>query len=334
MSSRALADLFFRIAACYDRSGLSNPRSTTGAIPSFQFDLTTGEPRLDEPAFIAAAELLGRLAAAKCFAPDGDTVAALGHKDSPASLAVVSLAELAKLPRRTAPCRPGSASRPCPVRGGSTIPAKDSSTRPFPTTSPIIPAAASASSARDARIPKRRSNCSPRLGGPTRSLEVISSHSLGAGPFRASQLERDRLPIWYGYGLDAERTRQLQEAMQQYVRSEVRTRALGLRGPDQEALSAAASAALGKLATGTPPRDAAQATHRGLEGDRREDTARHATALAKDGRRGELTRWLWCRPLSAPRRWHREGRGVNLVLKWSSWREPDKWYRQYHTCTR
>ena len=93
------------------------------------------------------------------------------------------------------------------------------------------------------------------LGGPTRSLEIVGTPGLGAGPFRVSHLERERLPIWYGYGFDADRTRLLQDALQLYVRTEVKAPALGLRGPDHEALSAAAAAELGKLASGAKPGD-------------------------------------------------------------------------------
>ena len=91
------------------------------------------------------------------------------------------------------------------------------------------------------------------LAGPTRSLELVSTPALGVGPFRLAHLESERLPIWYGYGFDAARSRQLQQAMQQYVRQDVKNPALGLRGPDQSALSAAAARELGRLTTGTPP---------------------------------------------------------------------------------
>jgi hypothetical protein len=94
------------------------------------------------------------------------------------------------------------------------------------------------------------------IGGPARSLEIVSTPGLGAGPTRLSHLERDRLHIWYDYGFDAVRTKLLQQAMQQYVRQEVKSPALGLRGPDQDVLSAAASLELGKIVTGTPPADA------------------------------------------------------------------------------
>jgi hypothetical protein len=83
-------------------------------------------------------------------------------------------------------------------------------------------------------------------------LEIISSIEVGAGPFRVSHLDHDRLQIWYGYGLDAARSDLLRNAMLHYVHREAKNPTFGLRGPDQAELLAAAAVEMGKIASGTP----------------------------------------------------------------------------------
>jgi ABC-type glycerol-3-phosphate transport system substrate-binding protein len=258
-SGAGVADLFFRVAACYNRSAMTDPTAKRATL-SFEFDLTTGAPRLDTPAFVAAADWLARLAGKKCFPPlapagtPADPVAALDRKDAPASLAVVSLAQLARLPREggVVPARFAVAALPGTQR--YTDPEKGTLvTAAVPNYVPYFAGG---------RIGVVRARCQHQaaafdlladLGGPTRSLEVVSTPGLGAGPFRVSHLERDRIQVWYGYGFDADRTKQLQDALRQYVRQDVKAPVFGLRGPDREPLSAAAAAELGKLAEGVRP---------------------------------------------------------------------------------
>ena len=256
MTSPEVADLFFRIAACYDRPAIANPQAVREGIFSLHFDVTTGEPRLQAPAFGAAGALLARLAAGKCFAPpvpEGKPSNPIAALEADASLAVVSLAQLAQLPREkgVVPARYGIAplpgTRQYDDRGRGMTAASTPNYIPY------------FSGGRIAVVRTRCANTEAAfdlladLGGPARSLEVVSTPGLGAGPFRVTHLEGEHIAIWYGYGLDAARTRQLQQAMQQYVRQDVRTPALGLRGPDQAALSAAAARELGTLVTGKPP---------------------------------------------------------------------------------
>jgi ABC-type glycerol-3-phosphate transport system substrate-binding protein len=257
-----VADLFFRVAACHDRPAMADPNAKAAPAPSFQFDLTTGDPRFDAPGFAAAANWLARLAEKKCFppvAPDGpasDPAAALAKGD--AALAVVSLGQLAGL-------RPKDGG-PVPARFGlAALPGTRTFTDPAKGT--LVPAAAPNYIPYYAggRLGVVRTRCAnaeaafdllAELGGPVRSLEILGTPGLGAGPFRVSHLERDRLAVWYGYGFDAERSKQLQDALRQYVRSEVKAPVFGLRGPDHGALSGAAATELAKLLGGTRPDDA------------------------------------------------------------------------------
>ena len=117
MTGHETADLFCRIAACYDRPATSNPMAGREGMLSLLFDVKTAAPRLNAPAFAATGAWFARLAAGKCFAspiPEGkksDPVAALNDG---ALLGVLTLADLARLPRENGmvPARFGIAALP------------------------------------------------------------------------------------------------------------------------------------------------------------------------------------------------------------------------------
>lgn len=258
LSGRDAADLFFRVAACFDRPVATETTAKAGPGPglgavSFLHDVQTGDPRLSGPAFAAAAAWLGSLPKAPAGA--ADPVAALAKGD--AALAVLTLPQLAKLPRENGrvPDRFGLA--PLPGTRQFFDPAKG---QLVPSGTPnYVPFYAGG------RLGVVRSRCAKpdaafdllaELGGPTRSLELLGVPGLGAGPFRQAHLERDRIAAWLGYGFDAERSKVLQEALRQYARPEVRNPTYGLRGPDQGVLNAAAADAMGKVASGAVPADA------------------------------------------------------------------------------
>jgi multiple sugar transport system substrate-binding protein len=254
MTPAAVADLFFRVAACYDRPAIGEPGTTGSSVLSLQFDLTTGEPRLGTPGFTAAADWLAKLAAAKCLPPPataGDPVAAL--RDGHASLAVLSLADLARLPRDNGAVQSRFGIAPLPGTRRFNDPKRGMTDATVPNYIPYLAGGRLGVVRKRCPYPDAAFDLLAELGGPARSLEVVSTPGLGAGPFRAAHLERDRLQIWYGYGFDAERTKLLQDALRSYVRQEVKAPAIGLRGPDQEPLTNAAAAELGKLAGGANP---------------------------------------------------------------------------------
>jgi multiple sugar transport system substrate-binding protein len=260
MTALQAADLLFRIAACYDRPASSSPQAVREGSLSLQFDVSNAQPRLQAPGFAAAGALFDRLAQAKCFAPmtpagqKGDRMAAL--RDGGSALAVLSLTELAELPRENGIVLPqfGIAALPGTKRY------HDSGRGMIESAAPnYVPYHAGG---RLGVVRTRSANIDAAfdlladLGGPARSLEIVGTPGLGAGPIRIAHLERERIHIWYGYGFDASRTNQLQSALQQYVRQEVKSPALGLRGPDQEALANAAAVELGKLTAGERPDEA------------------------------------------------------------------------------
>lgn len=265
-----LADLFFRVAACYDRPALNdNAVSRRRAEPGFEAEMLsfqsrsdTGAPRLDAPGFVAAAGWLARLRATKCLpdGPPGDPVAALA--DGTASLAVLSLDELARLPRERGmvPPRFGVAQLPgtrtyFDPAGGKPVPVTGANYIPY-----FAGGLLGVVRTRCAH-PEAAFDLLADLGGPTLSRELVSDPRLGVGPFRESHLSQERLVIWLGYGFDDVRSRALQAALQQNVRADVKNPAFGLRGPDHAALTEALAAELRRLASGEEA-DAARAVGR------------------------------------------------------------------------
>jgi len=264
-----LTDLFFRVAADYDRRALNQVElakirtdpNFEAEVLSFQFRVDTGKPRLGSPGFVEAARWLAGLRDKRCL-PDapGDPVAALA--EGRAVLAVLSLAELARLPREggMVSTRFGIGPQP-PAARVYFDPAGKPVARPN-----YVPYFAGG------RLGVVRTRC-PRpeaafdlladLGGPARSQELVSEARLGVGPFRASQLHRDRLVVWLGYGLDADRSKQLQESMQRGLADDVTNPAFGLRCPDHADLTAALAAELRRL-VGGEEKDAAQAMARAV----------------------------------------------------------------------
>lgn len=262
LTGREAADLFFRVAACYDRparneSGVADPDDTTSAL-SFQYALASAAPRLETAGFRAAANWLAGLASEKCLpAPveASDPVAALA--DGRACIAVLSLAQLDRLPRDNGqvPARfgvaalPGSRSFTDP-RSGQLVSATGVNYIPY-----FAGGRLGVVRTRCAR-PEAAFDLLADLGGPTRSLEIISTPGLGAGPFRTTHLDQERLLIWLGYGFDPARSTALLTALRQYVRVEVKNPAYGLRVPHQQELSAAAARVIGQIAAGTVPAEA------------------------------------------------------------------------------
>jgi len=260
LTNTELASLFFRIAACYDRK-LQKESFSSKAIGgldalSFQFDLNNGKPRLTSPAFVATAEWFANLVAKKCLPPPAaeatsDPAAALAGNQ--ASIAVLSLAQLARFSRENGSIPERFGLAPLPGTRSTFDHEKQRLVQlPQPNYVPYFTGG---------RLGVVRTRCSnpaaafdllADLGGPTRSMEIISSSELGAGPFRISHLAHERLQIWYGYGLDSSRSDLLRNALLQYINLEAKTPISGLRGPDQAELSSTAAKQIGKIASGTP----------------------------------------------------------------------------------
>lgn len=255
---RAL-DLFSRVAACADRRALSDAElaaagSTDAEALAFQFAVGTGAPRVRAPGFKLAADLFARLHAAKALpagAPGPDDPAA-ALAEGRAALAVLSLEQVARLPKENGAVAARFAVAPLP--GAGTF--FDPRARRVVTGAPnFVPHFAGG---RLGVVRARTAHAAAafellaELAGPARGAELVATPGLSAGPTRGAHLERDRLSLWLGYGFDAEGTRALQEALRGFVSPTVRNPTIGLRGPDRAAVVAAAGAALRQCGTGTP----------------------------------------------------------------------------------
>lgn len=260
MTADELAALFFRVAACHDRAArmesFKDKSTAAGGVGvlAFQFDLSTGQPRLPSPAFQAAANWLADLAKRKCLptptpSATSDPAQALAHDG--ASIAIVSLAQLARLPRDNGAISERLAIAPVPGARRVVDPASGRlEERANPNYIPYF--AGGRLGVVRARCPHTAAafDLLADLGGPVRSQEVIASTQLGAGPFRTAHLEHDRMHLWYGYGFDPARTDSLRIALQHYVEQEIKNPTYGLRGPDEAPLNAATASVTGKIASG------------------------------------------------------------------------------------
>jgi ABC-type glycerol-3-phosphate transport system substrate-binding protein len=254
---RRLTDLFGRVAACSDRPAVNEAvAAKLGAdVLSFHHDVETGKPRLETRGFVDAAGWLARLKG--CRPPAGapaDPVAALAA-DRGAVLAVLSLDELARLPKENGavPKRFGLAQLPG-TRGPAGAGGKPAQVGGVNYV-PYFAGGRIGVVRRRCPHPEAAFDLLAELGGPARSLELVAAEGLGVGPIRSPHLNRDQLLIWYGYRFDPDRSKQLQDALRHYVGLSVGNPAYGLRGPDQEALTKALAAELRRVAGGEVPAD-------------------------------------------------------------------------------
>jgi ABC-type glycerol-3-phosphate transport system substrate-binding protein len=265
-------DLYCRVASSYDRRALNDSDATakTGLgreALAFQFSVATGKPRLGAFGFRKAGEWLQRLQAAgaiPALPPGGsdDPVAALA--ESRAVMAVLSLDQLARLPRdKSGVVLPHFAVAAVP--GARTFFSAEANA-PI-TISDDSPSANYVPYYSGGRLGVVRSQCKnakaafellAELGGPARGAEFVATRGLGAGPTRTAHLDRDRMLLWLDYGFDAGRSAALQDAMRSYANQSVKNPTLGLRGPDRDPL-VAATAPLRQIGTGPKPPGAADA---------------------------------------------------------------------------
>jgi ABC-type glycerol-3-phosphate transport system substrate-binding protein len=265
-------DLFCRVAASSDRRALGDldvARQAGRDALAFQFAVTSddparkpGEPRLTAFGFRHAAEWLrhlresGALPAPAPGAPD-DPAAALAA--GRAVMAVLALDQLARLPREKGEVPARFALAPVPgAREFFDAAAGKPATAPAgnPNYVPYFSGARLGVVRARCASPKAAFDLLADLGGPARSAEYVATPGLGAGPTRSPHIDRDRLALWLGYGLDPARTQSLQDAMRHFVGASVKNPALELRGPDRGELVKAAAGPLRQIGAGLTPAQA------------------------------------------------------------------------------
>ena len=250
---------FHQIAACYDRSASSRgqvdakgPDRDTAAL-SFHFDLDTGRPRLTTPGFIAALDWLARSNQYRPPTP-GDPVDAL--TSGSAVMAVLSLRDLARLPRDGGPVGPVSAKFGlAPLPGTEEAFGPDG--RKVRATGLVnyVPYLGSGGLVgivlADGKNQAAAWDLLGTAAGPSGSRALMTDPTAGVGPFRTEHVYEPS--CWLGYGFDADRTRMLTDAMQRYVGVEVSNPALAVRTPGQAELMAALGTQVRAAATGERP---------------------------------------------------------------------------------
>jgi len=243
--SAALVNRFFQVAASYDRKAKPDPTSIMQAADlakalSFQFQIETGQPRLQSPGFEAALAWMARVNASTA-AGSADPVAAI--VEGRASLAILTLEELARLPRDNA-TRFGILRLPGvqTETGVNDVPYFAWGT---------FGVVRSRCSHPDAAFDLLR-----ELGSPERSAELIARAHSGIGPVRNEQLDRS---AWLPYGFDAKQTSELATALRGSLGLESTSPTFVLRGPDHGALTDALAKPLREAIAGKiKPADALQ----------------------------------------------------------------------------
>lgn len=251
----ALANLFFRVAAGFDRGVQRDTTKATEAVRpgdplAFAFRTDDGTPRLDQPGFRAAADWVASLKARGCVPPPGPADPAALLRDGKAVMAVLSFADVAKLrpaggavdPRFGVASPPGT--RGYMDAGGRLVPVAAN-------TVPYFGGGWLGVVRSKCANPSAAFDLLTDVAGPARSAEVVAA--TGYGPTRSTHLDRERLVVWLGYGFDADRSKALQDAAEGAVAKTVRNPAFGLRTPDHAALTKALGDELRAVADGTRP---------------------------------------------------------------------------------
>lgn len=216
-TAEGLLAQFFAAAACYDRVAAgrnagANVLKEREAFFTFQFDMTTGDPRLDAPAFVHVADLFRQMQ--KFRGNAGDRAAAF--RTGTARVGVLTLAELGRVgPAATEglgiaplpgagftfnakgqrqPVERGGVNR-VPYLGWSGRVGVVSATCPHPEAAWDFLA--------DAGMPERA------------ALDLLADPRWGAGPYRTNQLDSHARSRWYAYGLSATETERLTSALRE-----------------------------------------------------------------------------------------------------------------------
>jgi multiple sugar transport system substrate-binding protein len=209
---------FFTIAACYARRAMSAGEGARDdkehQLFSFQYDHRTGKPRLTEPGFVYALELMKRLQ--KCR-PDG-TSATPGDafRDGRAKLAladahfVASLQQVPGMADKAGVCRMPGGGRYFDYVTGKEVPAPDGNRVPYLGGGGWLAAVPKVAAEPDAAF-----GLLADLAGKERSGQIVIDPKWGGGPTRRDHTAP--ATRWDSFGLDPARTKELKDAVRQTV---------------------------------------------------------------------------------------------------------------------
>jgi hypothetical protein len=259
-----LAAEFFTAAACYDRQavGRVSPEDLIrdgGRFFAFQFDPTTGEPRLDAPAFRHVARLFKDMTPLRCKAAN----AAEAFKSGEAKVGILSLAELARVGPEISDklgVAPLPGARSVFDAAGELKPNQQETVNRVPYVGwggrlGVV----STRCANPAAAWELLAEC----GMPDRAaLDLIADARWGAGPYRISQLESRARPRWFGFGLSSVETDRLAAALHDNLGRGVQNYRIRMRTPNHHELDTALDQELRKALEGTEPANLARANQR------------------------------------------------------------------------
>lgn len=239
-SDAALDRLFYTIAAGYARRAVSSRERLDAAIRSdvfsFQYDLQTGQPRLDSPGFVFALNLLQRLRACRPAQPADHPEEAFQGGQAVLCLTdapwLKAFQQTAALRDKVGVCRVPGGECYFAFAQGRRIPASEGNRVPYLGGGgwlAVVP--------RDGEHPAAAFDLLAELSGPKTSLQLFLSERAQGGPIRGEPLSRER---WDSFDLDELETRHLREALRPtLLHYDLQNPAVCLRTPRQAAHRAA-----------------------------------------------------------------------------------------------
>lgn len=241
---------FHLIAGCYDRKGLSQGDvakalkdiNATDQLLSYHYRLSTGEARIDSPAFVYALNILRQMQACR---PAGESEQPwTSFADGNATFAVLSLRDLYRLQHAgreiqgkfgIAPI-PGSRFTFDPVTG-ERVPMVGNVVNRIPylgarTVVGLV--------SKDCADPAQAWEFLIGLALPERTgAEVITAGEWGAGPFRYFHIEERGRHLWFGYDLPRDETENLIAALKLQLQPSIVNHCYRLRLPNSAGHEAA-----------------------------------------------------------------------------------------------
>lgn len=227
---------FFSLAAPYDRRAVyedDRKRPGENELFSFHYDIATGQPRIDGPAFVYALKLLQRLQALR--ADNSAVSSAQTFADGQAVLCLAEPSAIALARKRLPPSAVGV----CEVPGSARWFAyRDGTEQPAPAEGNHIPYQGAggwlAVVPRSAPHPEAAFALLAELSGRTASAQIVFNPEWGGGVFRQEQLDSDK--DWFSFELNAAQTANLKQSLQQTLaRPGLLNAVVCLRTPDQRA---------------------------------------------------------------------------------------------------
>lgn len=196
------------------------------AIFSFQYDATTGAPRIAAAGYAAATEVLRQLNASR--SKKLDLLAAF--RDDDAVMEIVTLHELGRLTKLES-MRWGVVRVPGSVRvfAPGTVPEGLINVVPY-----VGSVGAFGAVPTNSKCPDAAFDLLTYLCGETVSQEVVHDPVFGGGPFRDAHLNKQPNG-WFAYGLDDANTTRLREILRETADPRLDNPGIALRIPNQAA---------------------------------------------------------------------------------------------------